>query len=97
MGYHFLVKIDGTVEIGRQIDLVGAHCYGENSDSVGIVYVGGKDVNGCLCDTRTPEQMKSINTVIAFVRSIYGEIPVLGHNDYSEKVCPGYDCKIEHN
>lgn len=97
VGYHFLIKIDGIVEIGRDMDLIGAHCYGQNSDSVGICYVGGKCTDGTLADTRTPEQMKSIQTVIDYVRAVYGHLPVFGHNDYSDKVCPGYDAKIEYN
>lgn len=97
IGYHFLIKLDGTVQIGRQIDLIGAHCHGENYDSVGICYVGGKCHDGTLGDTRTLEQIKSIETVIAFVRSVYGYIPCFGHNDFSKKVCPGYNVKNEHN
>jgi N-acetylmuramoyl-L-alanine amidase len=97
IGYHFLIKLDGTVQFGRQIDLVGAHCHGQNYDSIGVCYVGGKCTDGTLADTRTPEQMKSLETTIAFIRSVYGYIPCFGHNDYSEKVCPGYNVKHEHN
>jgi len=97
IGYHFLVKLDGTVQIGRQVDLVGAHCHGQNYDSVGICYVGGKCNDGSLGDTRTPEQMKSINIVIAFVRSMYGYIPTYGHRDFSNKDCPGFSAIDEYN
>jgi N-acetylmuramoyl-L-alanine amidase len=97
IGYHFLVNLDGTVELGRQIDLIGSHCYGENYDSIGVCYVGGKCTDGTLADTRTPEQMKSIDIVISFIRSMYGYIPCYGHNDFSDKVCPGYNAKDEHN
>jgi len=32
--------IDGHVETGRSDETVGAHCYGQNKDSVGICLVG---------------------------------------------------------
>ena len=30
VGYHFLVKLDGTIEEGRPIEMTGAHTRGEN-------------------------------------------------------------------
>ena len=30
VGYHFLIRLDGTVEEGRPIEQTGAHCYGNN-------------------------------------------------------------------
>lgn len=41
IGYHFVIHLDGTIELGRPIAEVGAHCAGHNAESIGICYVGG--------------------------------------------------------
>ena len=99
IGYHFLIKLDGEIQKGRDLDKIGAHCKTQNSDSIGICYVGGKCADGTLGDTRTKEQIEAIDLLIQSLRVIFPKenLIVFGHNDYSTKVCPGYDAKIEHN
>ena len=46
IGYHYVIKLDGTVEKGRKDEEIGAHCTNHNAHSIGIVYVGGLDSNG---------------------------------------------------
>ena len=60
IGYHYVIRLDGTVEAGRKEDEIGAHCLGHNKDSLGICYIGGLDSNGTPKDTRTNEQKKSL-------------------------------------
>ena len=60
IGYHFLIRLDGTVEAGRPIETVGAHCKGHNANSIGIAYVGGLDKNGRPKDTRTLPQKEAM-------------------------------------
>ena len=43
IGYHYVVRLDGTVEEGRDVDIIGAHVSGFNKNSIGVVYVGGLD------------------------------------------------------
>lgn len=43
IGYHYVIRRDGTREIGRPFNVVGAHVAGQNAQSVGIVLVGGQD------------------------------------------------------
>lgn len=50
IGYHFVVRLDGTVEPGRDVALDGAHCTGWNHRSIGICYIGGLDRNGRPAD-----------------------------------------------
>lgn len=40
VGYHFIVRRDGEIEVGRTLDVPGAHCAGHNADSVGTCLVG---------------------------------------------------------
>ena len=60
IGYHYVVRLDGTVEKGREVEVAGAHCLGWNGRSIGICYIGGLDTNGNPADTRTNEQKKSM-------------------------------------
>ncbi len=40
IGYHFLIQPDGTAEVGRPLNMVGAHVEGHNTGSIGICMVG---------------------------------------------------------
>ena len=41
IGYHYVIKRDGTREVGRKLSEAGAHCIAYNHKSVGICLVGG--------------------------------------------------------
>ena len=61
IGYHYLIRLDGTVELGRPVKKSGAHVAGHNKDSIGIAYVGGMDKQmEEWIDTRTDEQKDSL-------------------------------------
>ena len=94
VGYHFLVLLDGSVQTGRQLSEVGAHCRNHNLRSVGIAYVGGLTTDGKPADTRTKEQRKVLRALVEYVQDIVyrqqGTIPrVVTHHmlDHS-KACP---------
>ena len=38
IGYHYVVYLDGTVHIGRDVDTSGAHCTNHNAHSIGVVF-----------------------------------------------------------
>lgn len=98
IGYNYVILQNGTVELGRSLELVGAHCTGHNSDSIGICYVGGLNASGQPEDTRTDAQKKALKNLISQIRAKYGNIPVYGHRDFnSAKSCPCFDAKNEYN
>ena len=39
-GYHFVIPTDGTIETGRPLEQVGAHCKNHNRYSIGVCYIG---------------------------------------------------------
>ena len=41
IGYHYLIGLDGTIHLGRDVFKQGAHTKGENKTSIGVAYVGG--------------------------------------------------------
>ena len=57
IGYNYIVRLDGTIEEGRDVNKIPAHVEGHNKDSIGICYIGGIDKNTLQPkDTRTPAQ-----------------------------------------
>ena len=94
IGYHYVIDLDGTIEKGRGEDLVGAHCKGYNATSIGICYVGGCDKNMKPKDTRTPEQKRSMLSLVRKLVNKY-KIPVTqiwAHHDFDKhKACPSFD------
>lgn len=88
IGYHFLIRLDGTVEAGRPLETVGAHCKGHNANSIGIAYVGGLDKNGRPKDTRTLPQKEAMRRLVYDLKQYFPRLEVHAHNEYSTKSCP---------
>ena len=83
IGYHYLIRLDGTIEAGRPEDTAGSHVSGHNSDSLSIVYVGGLDKQGKPKDTRTPEQKTAMKLLRASLFAKYRFADTCGHRDLS--------------
>ena len=93
IGYHYVILLDGTVEIGRPLEIPGAHTYGHNADSIGICYIGGLDEEGNSCDTRTKAQRIAMKKLIDNLLVRYANATVHGHREFANKECPCF--KIE--
>lgn len=88
IGYHYVIRRDGTVEPGRDERRIGAHAYGRNEDSIGVCMVGGKpDCNF------TAAQWASLATLVSELLDRYPSAQVIGHRDVSAKPCPMFDAK----
>ena len=97
IGYHYIVRLDGSIEYGRMVDKQGAHCKGHNKYSIGICYIGGMDRDMKKWDdTRTEEQKKSLILLIKTLKKTNPNIKVFGHKDFSSKECPSFDAKKEY-
>lgn len=85
IGYHYVIHLDGTVEAGRPEDTVGSHINGHNSETIGVVYVGGLDANGKAKDTRTPEQKAAMAFLVRSLAAKYRKTltKIGGHRDWS--------------
>lgn len=111
IGYHFIIKLDGTIEIGRPLNKIGAHVAGNNTGSIGICYIGGISSNNKSKDTRTTQQKQALKDLITVLKTTLNINTVLGHRDYSPdlngngiiepfeyiKDCPCFDVKKEFN
>lgn len=91
IGYHYVIRRDGTIENGRPIEMVGAHCLHHNKHSIGICYEGGLDKNGKPADTRTNAQKKALRELLVRLKKQYPKAYIVGHNMFSNKACPCFD------
>ena len=83
IGYHYLIRLDGRIENGRDVDLIGAHVADHNAHTIGVCYVGGLDNNGNPYDTRTQNQKDSLLSLLRMLRAAYPKAVIKGHRDYS--------------
>lgn len=92
VGYHYVIYRDGSVHEGRPLPMIGAHCSGQNTSSIGICYIGGCAADGRTPkDTRTPEQIKSLEELVKGLRQRFPGVTVHGHNEFAAKACPSFD------
>ena len=94
IGYHYVVYRDGSVHEGRPVNEVGAHAYGRNANSIGVVYVGGVAKDGKTAkDTRTPAQRRALTDLLRKLKKQYPGARICGHRDLSPDL--NHDGKIE--
>ena len=91
IGYHYVVRRDGTIEVGRPESQIGAHTSGFNSQSIGVCYEGGLDQNGNASDTRTLQQKTALISLLKELKTRYPSAAIKGHNNFSNKACPCFD------
>lgn len=97
VGYHFIVRLDGTIEEGRPLEEIGAHCKGLNSCSIGVCYVGGVGIDGKTpADTRTEAQKSALKWLIKRLLEHYPDAEVRSHRDFALKACPSFDATTEY-
>ena len=88
IGYHYVIRKDGSIEQGRPHWTVGAHAYGENNHTIGIHVCGNFNLA-----KPTTAQIESLAMLLANVCYDYG-LPidkdhVVGHRDLMATACPG--------
>lgn len=88
IGYHYVIRKDGTIERGRPLDTVGAHASGENEHTVGINVTGNFDK-----ERPTKAQLASLERLLVFLCQTYQIRPsaatIVGHRDVNRTDCPG--------
>ena len=84
IGYHFVVRKNGTIERGRPENKVGAHASGSNSDSIGICFEGD-----FMSETMSATQKNAGKELVAYLKNKYGISKVQKHSDVCSTDCPG--------
>nr|WP_250808748.1 N-acetylmuramoyl-L-alanine amidase [Neorhizobium tomejilense] len=95
IGYHFVIRRDGRIEVGRPENTVGAHVENYNSASIGICMVGGINAAGKSEDNFTPAQYAALATKLRELKAKYPGVTVQGHRDFPnvKKDCPCFDVR----
>ena len=97
IGYHYIIRLDGSMQYGRPLEVSGAHCKGHNLGSIGICYIGGMDkAMECAEDTRTPKQIASLLELLKLLKKFHPKAKIHGHRDFSKKECPSFDATEEY-
>ena len=88
IGYHYVIRKDGTIEEGRPVWSVGAHAYGRNRDTVGIHVCGNFEIA-----TPTEMQLNSLAELIGWLCRKYSlqasKDVVVAHRDLMATACCG--------
>lgn len=93
IGYHKVIRRDGTVEDGRSQEYAGAHAAGFNSKSYAVCLIGGKGDDNEAENNFTSDQMESLVTVLSAWKVMSPDAEVVGHRDLPDvsKACPSFD------
>ena len=89
IGYHYVIRVNGVVEVGRRLTETGAHCRGRNLRSIGVCLAGR--------DRFTLAQWEALRGLVnATQRDREADhlprLAVFGHRDFNaHKTCPGFD------
>lgn len=100
IGYHFLVTADGTVWEGRNHNNLGAHTGGQNTNNLGVSFVGcfhpTSDCNGLGATTPPQAMLDGAGAFIGTAARHYGITlnvgsTLMGHRDNpgQSTACPG--------
>lgn len=96
IGYHYVIKLNGIIELGRPLDMQGAHTKGQNKNSIGVCYIGGCDKDMEAKDTRTDAQKDSLIELLRVLKKMYPNAKIHGHRDFAAKACPSFDATTEY-
>ena len=83
IGYHYVIEVKGKLVAGRPEYWQGSHASGHNKDSIGICMIGTDEFN--------LDQWSILQNLVRKLMIKYPEAKVIGHNEISDKKCPGFD------
>ena len=84
IAYHYYVREDGTIYRGRPEKMIGGHCFGYNSVSIGVCFEGNFEV-----ETMSQVQLNAGWELIADILQRHPGITVRRHKDLNQTACPG--------
>ena len=91
VGYHFVIRRNGDVELGRPLSQTGAHVKGHNKGNIGVCMVGGCDAERQPEDNFTLAQRKALFGLMTALQEqfLISDENIKGHKDWGvNKACP---------
>lgn len=97
IGYHRVIAPDGSIAVGRSLWEIGAHVQGHNRGTVGICLIPVNPVTfiGSVEDFYTTAQIQATRDYLRDLSRLTDITKVSGHNDYANKLCPGFKVKTK--
>lgn len=84
IGYHFVIRRDGVIEVGRQLHRIGAHCENHNHDSIGTCLIGKTDF--------TSAQFDSLRLLHEQMLMLFQGLVAYPHHAFNgHKTCPNFN------
>lgn len=97
IGYHYVIYRDGSIHTGRDESIIGAHCTGHNTNSIGVCYIGGCASDGKTPkDTRTLQQKESLLSLLKTLKVKYPNAKIYPHYKFAAKACPSFNAEEEY-
>lgn len=97
IGYHYVIRRNGTVERGRPLAQIGAHVEGHNRRTIGICLVGGvrdHSAHPLVENNFTPAQWTALRALVLELLGRFPKVGVIGHRDLEpHKACPSFDVR----
>ena len=96
VGYHYIIRRDGTQEVGRPEAFQGAHAPAVNSKSIGVCLVGGMAEDEGPENNFTLEQFLTLKDLIKKLKMTNPNIvEIVVHGDIQDNKpnCPGFNLK----
>ena len=90
IGYHFYVRKDGRVYRCRPLGVVGAHCQGHNSYSVGVCFEGNFEA-----EKMAEKQIRAGAKLVTYLKNLFPTAEVKRHSDMDSTLCPGKNFEFE--
>lgn len=87
IGYHLVIRKNGTIERGRPIWSKGAHSIPGNDSSIGIHVCGNFEL-----EAPTNAQVEALSELCGDLCTEYGlepHVAIVGHRDQDATDCPG--------
>lgn len=83
IGYHFTIEGSGAVIASMRwlYQIIGAHCYGHNEDSIGIAVIGNFSIENSEPNKFQLTSLEELINVLA--------LPAHPHSKYGKTECPG--------
>ena len=88
-GYHKIIRQSGVLEEGRSTNIMGAHCRGQNSDSIGVCLIG----SGMISDL----QVEALGYLYHNLNDEFGITyrEWFGHYEFTKKkTCPNIPMEL---
>ena len=93
-GYHWIIRRNGRLEMGRSPRQRGAHCRGYNGRSIGICLAGGvaEDDLSLAEDNFSSAQYETLSVLLLSMSRMFPGAQVVGHRDIPgvAKDCPAF-------